>query len=183
MKNLNYIFAIWSLCLVSCIKDIDTDQLNDIEILTDHNITLVHFDIGVNSFLDDLNNERLVLTDTLRLPIFVGPYTQNFLIQADFEYVLSNSYDRGITIQYELLDIDNVLLYQFPPIPIPQTSANLNVTQSVLENEIPAVLQTDQVVAKIRLDSGSTPLDPSQPYNFNLKSGLVLHYKVTVENE
>ena len=183
MKFIKVVLLVSSLCFFSCIKDIDTDQLNDIEILTDHNITLVHFDLGSTGFLDDLNNEVLILSDTLRLPIFVGAYTQNFLIQADFQYVLSNSFDRDITIQYQLLDIDSTLLYQFPPMSIPQGSTNLNITQSILENEIPAVLQTDQVVVTIRLDSGSIPLDPSHTYNFNLKSGLVLHYKVTVENE
>ena len=183
MKIIRQILILSTVFLIGCVQDIDTDQLNEIEILTDHNITLVHFDLGVASFLDDLNNETLILSDTLRLPIFVGSYTQNFLIQADFEYFFSNSFDRDITIQYALLDVDSVLLYQFPPMSIPQGSANLSITQSILENEIPAVLQTDQVVVTIRLDSGTIPLDPIQTYIFNLKSALVLHYKVTVEDE
>lgn len=183
MNFLKLIVLLSAVFFVGCVQDIDTDQLNDIEIFTDHNITLVHFDLGSTGFLDDLNNEVLVLSDTLRLPIFVGSYTQNFLIQADFQYVLSNSFDRDITIQYQLLDIESALLYQFPPMSIPRESANLNISQSILENEIPTVLQTDQVVVTIRLNSGTIPLDPSQSYNFNLKSGLVLHYKVTVENE
>ena len=183
MKKINLSAFFILILIISCVKDIDLDQIDDIEIFTDHNVSLIHFDLGVSSFLDELNNEVLAYTDTTRLPIFAGPYSQNYLIQADFEYVLSNSFNRDITLQFELLDINKNSLYNFDPIVIPQGSVEIPVTQSVFENEILAVLMTDRVVVKFILSQGNNPLDSVQNYIFSLKSALILHYKVTVEDE
>jgi hypothetical protein len=182
MKNI-YIYCLFVLVLISsCVKDIDLDQIDDIEIFTDHNISLIHFELGVPSFLDALNTEVLVFTDTTKFPLFTGAYSRNYLIQADFEYVLSNSFDRDIIVQYELLDINDISLYNFLPILIPQGSVAIPVTQIIVESDIPVILYTDQVVVKFILRQGSTPLDLVQNYNFKLQSALILRYKVTASN-
>lgn len=183
MKLVTPIFLICVLFLFGCVKDIDMDQLDDIEFLSEHKIALIHFDLEVPDFLDDLNNEKLRLSDFTRIPIFDGSYTEDYLIQADFQYVFSNSFDRGVTIQYQFFDIYGNFLHELPQIYIPKGALDLSVTQSISGDDISLVSATDQVIVAVQLDSGTIPLDPIQPYMFSLKSGLFLHYKITVEDE
>lgn len=183
MRKAKFLYLMIFILTLSCVKDIDVDQLDDIEILTDHNVSLIHFDLNVSNFLDDLNNEVLTLTDTTRYPIFVGPYSQNYLFQVEFNYSYSNSFDRDITFQYDLLDINGQLVYKLQPILVEKGNIGFSAVQYIFESEIPAILETDQVVVNISLDDGNIPLDELQDFIFNLKSGIILHYKITVDEE
>lgn len=183
MKKTKFLYLLILLIGVSCVKDIDLDQIDDIEIFTDHNVTLVHFDLGVLNFLDEFNNELLVFSDTTRLPIFIGSFTKDYLIQADFNYILNNSFDRNILFQFELLDsIDNSLL-KFDPVFVPSGTTDLSITQSIFEDELPTVFETEKIVVTFAMTSGGIPLNPFQNNKINLKSALILHYKLTVDNE
>lgn len=168
---------------MSCIEDVDFYQIDDIELYTDHNVSLVHFNLDANNFLDDLNNETLLISDTVRIPVFAGPYSENYLIQADFLYRLSNSFSRSISIEYNFLDAYDNSLYLFYPINTPPFTENLNVTQTITEAEIPSVLLTDKIVINILMASGGGNLDPSNGEHFNVESAVLLHYKVTVDDE
>ena len=195
MKNVVYIILLFNLIFVSCVKDIDFNQIDDIEIYTDHNVSLIYSTLDVSDFLDDFGNETLFLSDTTRIPIFIGPsdttripifigpYTENYLIQADFNYKITNTFNRTVIFQYEFLDENNNSIYSFQPIHITPNSIDSEFTQTIVEVDIPSVLITNKIVVKILMDSGVLPLDLSQNYLFNFQSAVILHYKVTVDDE
>jgi len=183
MKNVVYIILLFNLIFVSCVKDIDFDQIDDIEIYTDHNASLIYSTLDVSDFLDDFGNETLFLSDTTRIPIFIGSYTENYLIQADFNYKITNTFNRTVIFQYEFLDENNNSIYSFQPIHITPNSIDSEFTQTIVEVDIPSVLIANKIVMKILMDSGVLPLDLSQNYLFNFQSAVILHYKVTVDDE
>lgn len=178
------IIAVFICCFsMACVSDVDFNQVDDIEIYTDHNASLLYFDLDANDFLDDLNNETLVISDTVRIPVFSGPYTENFLIQADFLYKLTNTFSRSITIEYNFLDEFDNALYIFDPIVLAPDVNDIEVVQTILEPEIPSVLQTDKIVLRITMSSSGGILDPSLNETLNVESAVLLHYRVTVEDD
>lgn len=183
MKKLLLLLLIISFLInTSCISDVDFDQVDDIAVETEHVISLVYFDADVNSFLDDLGNELLVSSDTLELPIFDGPYNENYLVQIDFNFEISNTFDREFEYQYEFLDEFYNEVYEFAPVTVPSNISNYQEVQTINSN-IEDVLLTKFVVLNTRLANGNAPLDPSQPWNINFKSAARLYYVVTAENE
>lgn len=182
MKKYFVIVVLGVMLCTGCIKDVDFDQVYDIEIYTDHNVSLVYFNLEVNDFLDDLNNETVFISDTVRLPVFAGPYNEKYLVQADFQFRLSNSFSRSVSIEYNFLDEFNNLLHIFDPISTTPFSEDLDITRTISESEIPGVLLTDKIVINILMATGGA-LDPLSDENFNVESAVLLHYKVTVEDE
>ncbi len=181
MKIVKYTLILGSLFLLSCIKDIDLDQINDIEINTTHVVSLVYFTLNSSNLLDELGNEVLSISDTTIFPVFVGSYNENYLVQADFNYKFTNTFNREVTLQYEFLDEFNNSLFTFQPINIAANISDYEITQSILEADIPTLLPTDKIVVNMVMDSGSPMLDPSQNYSFNLQSAATLNYRVTAD--
>ena len=177
------ILVVTAFLFIACVDDVDFDQVDDIEINTSHLITLVHFNADTTYFLDDFGNESLFISDTTELPIFEGTYNENYLIQADFQFVLSNTFDRDITFQFEFLDINDNEIYQFNPLLINPIVSPFDETQTIFEPDIPLVLPTEKVVINIRLDAGSTPLNPDLGMDLNFQSALTLHYQITGDEQ
>lgn len=181
MNQQKLILALLSLLFASCISDVDFDQVDDIEIITPHLLTLVYFDADANFFLDDLGNEVLAISDTTELPIFEGPYNEEYLIQADFDFKMSNSFDRGITVQVLFLDeIDNNI-FVFAPMRVAQNDLNFERVQVIGEANIPSVVTSKKMIINILMDSGSTPLDPNNNMKLDFQSGATFLYKITVD--
>lgn len=167
----------------SCISDVDFDQADDIEISTPHLISLVYFTADANYFLDDLSNETLFVSDTTELPIFGGSYNENYLIQADFQFKISNTFNRSVALQVKFLNEDDNGIYVFNTMNIPFNTIDFENTQIITEINIPLVLPTEKVVFNVLLDLGSTPLDPSQNMEFELQSATTFHYQISGDGE
>ncbi|MDT0552593.1 hypothetical protein [Urechidicola vernalis] len=181
MKKYIFIFSI-VLLFSGCVSGVDFDQIEDIEVYTDHNVSLVYFKLEANDFLDDLNNETLLLSDTVSIPVFAGPYSEDYLIQADFLFKISNTFNRNITLQYEFLDENSNSLFLVNPINTTPNSVDEEYVRIISEAQVPNVIATEKFVLKVLMESG-VPLDPNLGLSFNVESAVLLHYKVTAEDE
>lgn len=166
---------------MSCIKDIDLDQIDDLEINTTHVVPFVHFTLTSSNLLDELGNEMLSVSDTTRFPVFVGSYNENYLVQSDFNYKFTNTFNRQVILQHEFLDKYDNSLFIFQPINIVANSTDYEITQSIFEADITTILSIDKVVINVVMDSGLPMLDPSQNYSFNLESAVTLSYRITFD--
>ena len=181
MKKYIGIFSI-VLLFIGCVGDVDFDQIDDIEIYTDHNASLVYFNLDSNDFLDDLNNETLEISDTVSIPVFAGPYAENYLTQADFLFNITNTFTRSISLQYEFLDENSNSLFLVNPINTTPNSVDGEYVRIISEAQVPNVFATEKFVLKVLMESG-VPLDPNLGLSFNVESAVLLHYKVTAEDE
>lgn len=182
MKFHKLLLVIATIFLVSCISDVDFDQVDDVEINTSHLISLVYFTADTNYFLDDLENETLFISDTTELPIFAGPYNENYLIQADFQFLINNTFDRRAEFQIEFLDEEDQNTFTFNNMIIGPNTVFEQI-QVINEAMIPSVLPSKKVVISILLDAGSIPLDPSQNMDIEYQSAATLHYQITADEE
>lgn len=181
MKAIKYILIVSSFCLIGCVEDVDFDQKEDIEINTTHVASLVHFDLGVSDFIDDMGEEVLSRSDTTKLSLFGSSYNENYLVQVDFDYTFSLSFNRTISFTYEFLDADDTSIYVLQPIIIPANTSNYSVTQSLFEADILKVVDTKKVVVNLHMSDGVPKLEDGQFSNFNLMSAATFYYKVTVD--
>lgn len=166
---------------VGCVSDVDFDQIDDIEINTPHNITLAYFDLDATSFSDDLGNQSLFISDTTEFPFFNNSGNENYLVRADFNFEAANSFDRAITFEFKFLDQFENETYEFTPLVVAANNLNFSQQETILENDIQALVQTQYAVVSILLEASSNPLDQSM--NFEFKSGVTLHYQYTVDDE
>jgi hypothetical protein len=164
--------------LESCVRDVDFDQVDDIEINTIHNVSLIHFDMESSNFLDDFGNEVLMSSDTIALPIFGGNYTVNYLNQAELKYKFSNSFDRNVSLEIEFLDVYNGSLFTLQKINIDVNISNFEVTQELDDFELQRFFDTERIVVNLKLSNSSLPLDKNQTYLFSSQMAVLLYYKV-----
>jgi hypothetical protein len=178
MKMYIYLMVLGCFLLESCVRDVDFDQLDDIEINTIHNVSLIHFDMDPSNFLDDFENEVLMSSDTIALPILGGNYTINYLNQAELKYKFSNSFDRNGSLEIEFLDAYNGSLFTLQKIYIDANISNFEVTQEFDDFELQRFFDTERIVVNLKLSNGSNPLDQNQTYLFSSQMALLLYYKV-----
>ena len=181
MKKIKFFITLLILFFVSCISDVDFDQVNDIEIITPYFATLVYFNADSNFFLDDLQNEVLAISDTTEHPIFKGPYTEEYLVQADFNFKMSNSFDRDITVQILFLDDFDTATYTFAPMYVSANNLNFESTQVIQEVNIPSVVSSEKIVIHLLMDLGGNSLNPNSLMSLDFQSGTKFLYKITVD--
>lgn len=178
MKMYIYLMVLVCFFLGSCVKDVDFDQVDDIEINTIHNVSLIHFDMDPSHFLGNFGNEVLKRSDTTALPIFGGNYTVNYLNQAELKYKFSNTFDRAISLEIEFLDEYNGSLFTLQKINIDANISDFEVTQVFDEFELQRFTNTERIVVNLLMANGSPPLVANQSYLFNSQMAVLLYYKV-----
>ncbi len=183
MKPHKFLLFFINLFFISCINDVDFDQADDIEINTPYLISLAYFTADVDYFLNDLGNETLFVSDTTDFPIFEGSYNENYLIQADFQFKISNTFNRSVAVQIKFLDENDADTYVLNTMNIPMNVIDFENTQIIVEADIPFVLLTEKIVFNVLLDSGSTPIDSSQGMGFELQSAATLYYQISGDDE
>lgn len=183
MRGIRYLLILGCFLIKSCVKDVDFDQVDDIEINTTHNISLINFKINPSDFLDDLENEVLLRSDTTGLPIFDGSYTVNYLNQAEFEYKFSNTFNRSISLEMEFLDEYNTSLFTLQKIDIEANVSDIEVVQTLDELALQKLPLTERIVVKLVLSMGNLPLDPNQDYILTSQVATLLYFKVTTIDE
>lgn len=183
MRGITYLLILGCFLIKSCVKDVDFDQIDDIEVNTTHNISLINFKMNSSDFLDDLENEVLLRSDTTGLPIFGGSYTVNYLNQAELKYKFSNTFDRSISLEMEFLDEYNTSLFTLQRIHIKANVSDVEVLQTLDELALQKLPSTERVVVKLLLSVGNPPLDPNQDYILTSQVATLLYYKVTTIDE
>lgn len=183
MKPQKILLVIFFALLTSCVSDVDFDQIDDIEIENSLLFSVVHFKANTDKFMDEMGNEQLFISDTTELPIFGWSHNDNYLVKVDFQFKVSNTFDREIIIQFETLDEENVSTFHFPSFIIGANNAIFENEQTVLEVDIPKVILTNKVVVSVLLDSGSNPLDSLQNMDIKFMSAVQFHYQITANEE
>ena len=181
MKFIKPQLLLVGILLASCVSDVDFDQVDDIEINTPHNISLAYFNLDSEDFLDDMGNELIIVSDTTEFPFFNNSGNENYLVQADFQFEATNTFDRDIIVQFKFLDESENDVYEFELLVVEANNTSFEKVESLFTDDISALVQTKYAVINLFLDSGITPIVPTN--NFEFKSGSTLYYQYTVEDE
>ncbi len=126
----SYIFLLLSIFTIGCVKELDFDQANDIEITPILESSLVYFDLNAESTVDKVLNvyeidelppielfnsfnypATIQLSDTTSVEVFNDAFFTENLIEADILYQFTNSTNIPYTADVRFLNEDDELIY------------------------------------------------------------------------
>ena len=154
--------------IVSCIKNVDFDQANDITITPVVKSTLIHFDITESNF-----NTTNYKTDISEFQIFENGVAQHNTVKMDFLFDMENTFNKDINILYQFLD-ENLNIVGSINL-VSEHSTDKIETVTFENNDLNDLLNTKSIQVTISI-SDTVNLTPEMYFNF--KSALHIHLKI-----
>ena len=133
------VFLLLLITLVSCVKDVDLDQAQEIVIPPTAAIDLVYFDLTSDEFFVGPGG-NLRAADESRLDFLDDDYIQTGLMQADFNFRCTNSFQNAFKINIFFRSPSDAIRYQIP-IEVPAGSI-----------EAPAVIDYTEIIDNSQID-------------------------------
>ncbi len=137
----------------SCVKDVDLDQYNEIVLPPTAAIDLVYFTLEPSDFVDTAGNLKKA-GDVVRLEFLDDDYIQDGLMRADFNFVITNSFQQEFTASLKFLSESNAVQYSFKihvPAGTPGQPAVVNYTEIVPESQINAIRKSIKLLAEVEM--------------------------------
>lgn len=159
--------------VVSCVKDTDFDQADDIVLTPRVELDLIYFNLSANDFFDpNTSNQILTVSDTTQLRFLNDVEVQENLRRADFYFKFTNSIERTFEAEFQFLSPQNDTTYVAQTTVAQGSVANSIITEftEIVEGaEISDLTQASKVIVSVTIPSS----------NANLEGALNLQSKVT----
>lgn len=163
--------------LVSCVKDVDMDQYEEIVIPPTAAIDLIYFDLSLEEFsVGSGGNLRAV--DESRLDFLDDDYIQTGLMRADFNFRFINTFENSFTANFLFRSPTNAIRHQIQ-IEIPAGSVNspavVDYTEIIDITQIEKIRKSIKVSVEIDMQEdpiatdGSLQLKSKGTYYFEFK--------------
>lgn len=160
-KNLLFLL-LFPLFLVSCVKDTDLDQLNDVVITPVVEVNFIYFTLQIDDFqADPLFEGNLIVTDTADIRFLNDDFALENIKEAEFFFRVTNTFPVGLDANFIFLSEDNQPFYEINfPIQMSEdgTPVVTEFTQTVTEADIELLTLNDKVVVSIHLQSSNQNL-------------------------
>lgn len=160
-----------------CTKDVDFNQLDDVNIHSTYIATLIYLNLTAPDFLDDFNREIAVTSDLIQVPITndSAPYLE----KVEFTVITENTFDRNFRLSITFYDVFGTPIYVLKPIiNVPESSSKLTTIIEIPKQDIPFIYNTKYFGFAILLSpsaNGST-ISINDTSTLNLKSSAKLFF-------
>ncbi len=175
----SFLIIIACLSLFSCVKEVDFDQADDIEISPVMESSLIFFEGQANNFL--LNGTEIIsIKDSLSINFFNSEFIVDNLIKADFEFEAINSINKEFQIHVDLIDDAEQLLYTFmvPALPSTDGSDFISTPKEEFEGDkLEALKKTSKIVFTLSLLPGEI-INETTLGRIQLKSKAVFYFNI-----
>lgn len=163
--------------LISCTKEIDFNQVNDIEISPILETSLIFFDATAPDFFIG-GSELSVVQDFVLIDVFNSTFINDNLIKTEFVLETINSINRGYSLRIDFLDNSNQLQHSFTTT-APASPSNSDVFSSHTEvfegASLVALKQTSQLVFTLIMLPGP-PINDATLGRIHLESKNVFYF-------
>src|SRR5690606_3878489 len=165
------IFALFlSVFLISCIKDTDFDQAENIALTPIVELDLIYFNIQANQFFDSINsNPILTVRDTTEIRFLDDTGLQESLKRAEFYFKFTNSIPRSFQVDFQFLSETNDTTYVAGTSVAegaPATPVITEFIENVEGESIVEITKANKVVVSVTIPSSDENLEGT----LNLKS-------------
>ncbi len=165
------IFAVCaSLFLISCIKDTDFDQTEDIALTPIVELDLIYFNLRADQFFDTINsNPILTVRDTTEIKFLDDTGLQESLKRAEFYFKFNNSIPRSFQVDFQFLSETNDTTYVSGTSiseGAPATPVITEFIENVEGDDILQLTKANKVVVSVTIPSSDENLEGT----LNLKS-------------
>ncbi len=162
------------LILSGCVKDVNFDQIDEVEIESVYIASLAYFDLLAGDFLDENFNEISQLEDFV-MPQLNPDFAEN-VSELQFLFEFSNSFSRDFLASVYFFDADGNVIFQLDPtIQIKRNTEGVQSRISVVPPNIATIYSATTVGFYMQLlnDENQTLTSNSEGV-LNLKSSLTL---------
>ncbi|SKB78103.1 hypothetical protein SAMN05660776_2976 [Salegentibacter holothuriorum] len=151
-------------CLfLSCAKDIDLSQRENISLTPDLQIDLLIYDIDQSQFNDPTTgNLKTRISDTVRLEFLDDDYIQNDLSSVDFYFRHINTFPREIVSKIRFLSESNVEQFTVNYTIQPGATGNPITTEEnelIEEGRVDLVRRSIKMVVELEVQPGTTAFE------------------------
>jgi hypothetical protein len=166
------------LFLNTCTKDVDFNQIDDLEINPIVESSIIYFNAPASQFYN--NGEITVTQDFVLVDIFNNSITLDYLTKAEFTFESTNSINREFQLQMDFVDQNDIIQYSVilsaPPSP---TNADIVTEQFVVfeGNALLALKSTVKIEFTITLLSGN-PINQNTVGDIQLKSKGLFYFTI-----
>tara|TARA_R110001583_G_scaffold169740_1_gene322565 strand:- start:699 stop:1247 length:549 start_codon:yes stop_codon:yes gene_type:complete len=164
-----------SLMFFACTKDVDFNQINDLELNPVIESSLIFFDEPANRFLEN-QNEVLITQDFIIVDIFNDEFIVDNLVKVDLVFETENSINRRFDLQIDFFDNSGQLQHSFSITQEPLS--NNNYTAVFEDDTLDALKNTTEIVFTLRLSPGNPPINETTPGTIKLKSKAVFYFNI-----
>lgn len=176
LLKVNYAFFLIATLLVSCIKNIDLDQINDLKLSPVIEMPLIFFSVAQTDFV--LNGfEVNEVSDVTRITAFDSSFIKSNLVKLEVDFEINNGFNRHFNMDFEFLDENDNSTYRFSQLTIASNQQNFKQTEIITIASNRAILSSKKVKITIHLLPSPAPLDLNVPVTFELKSAARIYIR------
>lgn len=168
--------------VVSCVKDIDFNQANQLELQPTYVASLLTFDLKQTSLFNLVTNTEIVTIENT----YSFSFTRDVNIEKKVQKIVlnfqfNNPFNRNFEVEYLFFDTNNIATYKTLIINVPANSANFKHQEEILISSNPNLLKTEQMHSKIRLlpSTDNSVINVNEAKSFNFKLAGTFYLKVT----
>ena len=177
-KHFFILFLSVFLC-VSCVKDLDFNQVEDIELTPTMLAALVNIDIKQSSIVNAIGVENTEFVDVSRFDIFsnsVFEKVERMVVNFD----ITNPFNRNFTLLLTFYDDNDAVTYQFPLITIPKDVANYEFSHEIIIANSSSILSSKKLNSTIKLlpSMDGTIIDINDNKTFKINSSGIFYFKI-----
>jgi len=176
LKTLSAILV--TLFFLSCSQSLDFDQIEDYAVNPSIIAPLAYFTIDAANFL--AFGGVTEISETSDFKVFENSFFKQNLTKLDFEFEVSNQFNRDFTMTIALLDDNNNLIYEFNKINI--NANNLDIKQKeVIEFVVHQnIINFTRVKFTLSLDDASIPILASDLGDIEFKSAVIIYLEANL---
>lgn len=169
-----FLFPIYFIS-VSCTKDVDFNQINDLEISPIIESSLFYFDATANDFIIGGSDEFNIPTEFIAIDLFNNQFTNDNLIKVELLFEIVNSINRSYRIQVDFLDNSSQLLHTF------SFSAEASITNEDLITQKIEIFEGQNLISlkQTRQIAFTLIMLPGVPINASTQGKIYLESKGT----
>ncbi|UNZ00393.1 hypothetical protein MQE36_08645 [Zhouia spongiae] len=177
--QIRIVICLFLLLLVSCVKDVDFDQVDNIRLTPVFEGSFVYFDIEANQFVEN-GQEMISAGDLVKMDAVSESFSVNNLVRADFHFQFTNTISRNFEITLNFLDKNQEVLralsYDIPA----SSGADVEVKDTVIfsGDSIGQLTSTVLLGMEIVLVDGTPGLTETSEGSVSMNSFVTIYLQV-----
>ena len=175
-KNIIIKMLLCFVLIFGCSEAVDFDQIEDYTLKPSYALSLTYFTISPNNFVPFPGAPPITeISEKSDVKIFETSFIRQNLVQLDFDFEISNRFNRDFTVEISLLDENDNLIYQLNDLNVAANNLEFKQTEILNIESNPTVRNFTRVEVKLSLDDKTTPIIASDVGEIIFNSAATIH--------
>ena len=179
------IFFVLLLTIISCVKDVDFDQAQNLSIKPEIISSLVFTEVEASQFSENGIEQQIVRDSISNIEIFEAQFIEDNLVKAEMIFETTNSINRSFNLQVDFLSTTNELQHVISFDVLQSSSGNPVLTEfiEIFEDEsLDALKSITKMVITLTLDPSTdgSMLDENSIGKIALKSKGLFYFNINI---